>query len=131
MTKTTSLAWHVKQRELGASRDPSHADTITMNHLIHLQQEVQRLLGENTQLKDKVWLLEQELKRIEHDRLVLEPFVEILERKRWLYDNPEALAGLEQGIADAKAGRLHFLGDFSQYLNDEDWKEDRQAARSE
>jgi len=56
----------------------------------------------------------------EHGRLVLEPFVEIPERERWLYNNPEALASVKQGIADAKAGRLHFLGDFSQYVQDDD-----------
>ena len=53
-------------------------------------------------------------------RLILEPFVEIPERERWLYNNPEAMAALKEGIADAEAGRLHSIGDFSQYLNDED-----------
>ncbi len=53
-------------------------------------------------------------------RLVLEPFVEIPERERWLYNNREALASVKQGIADAEAGRLHSLGDFSQYLKDDD-----------
>ena len=56
----------------------------------------------------------------EHGRIVLEPFVEIPERERWLYDNPEALASVKRGIADSEAGRLHSLGDFSQYVTDDD-----------
>jgi len=60
-----SLGGFASKRLLGESRDPRHADTITLNHLIHLRQEVERLLTENAQLKDKIWLLQQELKRIE------------------------------------------------------------------
>jgi hypothetical protein len=53
-------------------------------------------------------------------RLVLEPFVEIPERERWLHHNPEALASLKRGIADAEAGRVSDRGSFLHYLDDED-----------
>jgi hypothetical protein len=53
-------------------------------------------------------------------RLVLEPFVEIPERERWLYKNPQALEAVMQGLKDSAEGRIYDLGDFTQYANDED-----------
>ena len=55
----------------------------------------------------------------EQGRLVLEPFVEIPERERWLYNNPEALAAVKQGIADSEAGRVSYRGSFLHSLDDE------------
>ena len=52
-------------------------------------------------------------------RLILEPFVEIPERERWLYNNPEALAAVKQGIADSEAGRVSYRGSFLHSLDDE------------
>ena len=56
----------------------------------------------------------------EGGKIILEPFVEIPAREHWIFKNPEALAALEQGLADSAAGRTHYMGDFSQYANDED-----------
>ena len=78
MTMIKSIGGFASKRELGASRDPRHADTITLNHLIHLRQEAERLLTENAMLKDKVWMLQQELKRIEN-----EPNTATWDRKDW------------------------------------------------
>jgi hypothetical protein len=55
----------------------------------------------------------------EDGRVVLEPFVEIPERERWLYKNPEALAMVEQGLRESAEGKTHYLGDFSQYADEE------------
>jgi hypothetical protein len=52
-------------------------------------------------------------------RIVLEPYAEIPARERWLFENPEALASVKRGIEDAAAGRTHYLGDFSQYADDD------------
>ena len=49
-------------------------------------------------------------------RLILEPYVEIPARERWVYDNPQALASLERGITDAAAGRVKSRGSFAKYL---------------
>ena len=56
----------------------------------------------------------------EGGKLVLEPFVEIPAREHWIFKNPEALAMLEQGLRDSAEGRTHYMGDFSQYANDDD-----------
>jgi hypothetical protein len=52
-------------------------------------------------------------------RLVLEPYAEIPAREAWLYKNPEALAMVEQGLRESAQGKTHYLGDFSQYADDE------------
>jgi hypothetical protein len=55
----------------------------------------------------------------ENGRVVLEPFVEIPERERWLYKNPEALAMVEQGLKESAEGKTYYMGDFSQYADEE------------
>ncbi len=56
----------------------------------------------------------------EHGRLLLEPMVEIPAREKWLYDNPAALASVQRGLADAKAGRTKSLGSFAKYAKEDD-----------
>ncbi len=51
-------------------------------------------------------------------KIVLEPFVEIPAREVWLYKNPTTMKKVKRGIADAEAGRLHDLGDFTQFAED-------------
>ena len=53
-------------------------------------------------------------------KLVLEPFTEIPLREQWLYKNPQALEAVRQGLQDSAAGRIHDLGDFTQYANDDE-----------
>jgi hypothetical protein len=55
----------------------------------------------------------------ENGKLVLEPFVEIPERERWLYKNPVALAMVEQGLRESAEGKTYYMGDFSQYADEE------------
>ncbi len=56
----------------------------------------------------------------EGGRVVLEPFAEIPLREQWLYNNPQALEAVRQGLKDSAAGRIFDLGDFTQYANDEE-----------
>lgn len=51
-------------------------------------------------------------------RLVLEPFREVPAREAWLYESPESLAKLRQGLADAADGKLESRGDFSSYADE-------------
>jgi predicted transcriptional regulator len=52
--------------------------------------------------------------------IVLKPYVEIALKDSWLARNPEALASVQRGLEDLKAGRVHDLGDFTQFIADED-----------
>ncbi len=54
-------------------------------------------------------------RRQKDGKIILEPFVEIPAEERWIYENPDVLAALKQGIADAKAGRLTRMS-FKKYL---------------
>lgn len=53
-------------------------------------------------------------------RLLLEPLVEIPAREKWIYDNPEVLASVHNGLADAQAGRLKSRGSFSKFADEDD-----------
>ena len=49
--------------------------------------------------------------------IVLTPVVQIPERELWLWQNPAALAALREGMAQAAAGEVNFLGSFAQFAN--------------
>lgn len=55
-----------------------------------------------------------------HHRIILDPLVEIPAREKWLFDNKAALKSVKQGIEDAKGGKLHDLGSFAQYMDEDD-----------
>jgi hypothetical protein len=50
-------------------------------------------------------------------RLILEPYAEVPAREAWLYKNKKALESVKQGLRDAKAGKVHDLGDFTKYVD--------------
>ena len=50
-------------------------------------------------------------------RLILEPYAEVPAREAWLYKNRKALESVKQGLRDAKAGKVHDLGDFTKYID--------------
>jgi predicted transcriptional regulator len=52
--------------------------------------------------------------------LHLEPQVEIPAREKWLYENPEALASIRRGLADAKAGRVVKRQSYAKYAKEDD-----------
>ena len=49
----------------------------------------------------------------------LEPIVPIPipERERWLFENPEALAAVKEGLKDSAEGKGEYIGSFSQYAD--------------
>ncbi|OGI04716.1 MAG: hypothetical protein A2Y25_08065 [Candidatus Melainabacteria bacterium GWF2_37_15] len=57
---------------------------------------------------------------VENGKIILEPLIEIPARELWLYKNPEALASLEKGVSEAKAGKVKSRGSFAKYLNEDD-----------
>jgi hypothetical protein len=52
-------------------------------------------------------------------KLILEPFVEMPAREKWLYDNKLALTKVKRGLKDAAAGRLTHKGSFAKYADDD------------
>lgn len=53
-------------------------------------------------------------------KIVLEPVIEIPQQDHWIYKDPKALASLMRGIKDAEEGRLHDLGSFAKYVEEND-----------
>jgi hypothetical protein len=56
----------------------------------------------------------------EDGKLVLEPWTEIPTRELWLYKNPKALEMVEKGLQESAEGKTSDMGDFSQYLTDDE-----------
>lgn len=53
-------------------------------------------------------------------RIILEP-EQIPEQEKWLFENPEALAGVRRGIMQSKEGQtVPAREDFTKYINDEE-----------
>ncbi|HTW07258.1 MAG TPA: hypothetical protein VME46_07100 [Acidimicrobiales bacterium] len=53
-------------------------------------------------------------------QIVLDPLAEIPARERWIFENPEALVALREGVESARKGPLVDLGSFAKYDTDED-----------
>lgn len=53
-------------------------------------------------------------------RILLDPYVEIPAREQWLYKNPEALKRVLTGLEQSRQGLGEDLGDFTQFLDDDD-----------
>jgi len=50
-------------------------------------------------------------------QILLDPVLSIPEREAWLWQNPEALALVQQGIEQSAIGQIENLGSFAQYAN--------------
>lgn len=58
---------------------------------------------------------------IEGNSIVLEPLVEISAENLWLYENPQAMADVMEGLEDIKKGKVSELDrDFSKFINDDE-----------
>ncbi len=52
-------------------------------------------------------------------QIVLDPQVSIPAYEAWLFNNPEALALVKQGLLESAQGRTKSLGSFAKYAEDE------------
>ena len=52
-------------------------------------------------------------------RIILEPYVEIPAREKWLFKNNVALKQVKKGLQDSAKGKVSKRGDFSQYADTE------------
>jgi len=50
-------------------------------------------------------------------RIVLEPFMEIPAREKWLFENPDALTAVRRGLTQSAQGRTRSRGSFAQFTN--------------
>lgn len=51
--------------------------------------------------------------------ILLEPYMAIPAKERWLHKNKKAMKDLEQGLKDSAEGRVKYLGSFSKYADEE------------
>jgi len=49
--------------------------------------------------------------------VLLEPVVTVHEREVWLFQNPEALAMVQQGIRESREGNTVYMGSFAHYAD--------------
>jgi len=52
-------------------------------------------------------------------QILLDPALSVPLHEMWLYRNPTALAKVREGLAQAAEGKLHDLGSFAKYADDE------------
>ena len=53
-------------------------------------------------------------------RVIIEPYAEVPAQELWLYNNKEALEKVKRGLRDSAANRTESLGDFTQYIDDDE-----------
>lgn len=54
-----------------------------------------------------------------HNRIILEPRIEISAKEKWLLNNKSALNQVKQGLEDSAAGRIKNRGSFAKYKDDD------------
>lgn len=50
-------------------------------------------------------------------QILLDPILSVPEREAWLWQNPEVLTSVQQGIEQSAIGQTEDLGSFAQYAN--------------
>jgi len=66
--------------------------------------------------KDKLYAVQPQA----NGDILLSPVVIRHEREAWLFDNPLALESVKRGLEQSARGEIHDLGDFSEFLEDEE-----------
>ena len=49
--------------------------------------------------------------------ILLTPLASIPARERWVWERPELIASIRQGMEQAARGETHYLGSFAEYLD--------------
>lgn len=58
-----------------------------------------------------------------HNRIILEPQVEIPASEKWLFENAVALKKVKQGLIESAAGKVKNKGSFAKYVDAKDKKD--------
>ena len=53
-------------------------------------------------------------------QILLDPIENLPEQEQWLWQNPTALASVQRGIEQVRAGEVRSLGSFAQFADSED-----------
>jgi hypothetical protein len=59
------------------------------------------------------------VKKDKNNRIILEPYMEVPLREKWLCDNKTALKKVKQGIKDAALNRTAEKESFAKYIDDD------------
>jgi hypothetical protein len=51
-------------------------------------------------------------------QLILDPVKAVPASEMWLYENPEALAQVKQGLRDSAEGKTSYIGSFAKYAEE-------------
>lgn len=76
-----------------------------------LDQQGRLALGQD--IKAKTYRISQN----DQGQILLDPIVAIPEQERWLFENPEALDAVHQGLAESAAGAGQYVGSFAKYAD--------------
>ena len=55
----------------------------------------------------------------EGDKIILEPMAEIAAHELWLYNKPQALEEIREGLKQSQEGKVRKRGSFAQYAKDD------------
>ncbi len=58
-------------------------------------------------------------RRMDNGSIILEPFIEIPAREKWLFENAGALGAVKAGLEQAAAGETRSLGSFAEYADED------------
>jgi hypothetical protein len=53
-----------------------------------------------------------------HNTIILEPYVELPQKEKWLFDNEAAAQSVKRGLKEVSEGKLRDLGSFSKHMKD-------------
>lgn len=58
-------------------------------------------------------------RQLENGSIILEPYMEIPAREKWLFDNSDALKAVKIGLEQAATGQTKSLGSFATYATED------------
>lgn len=60
------------------------------------------------------------VKKDKNNRIILEPYIEVPLKEKWLFNNKAALKKVQQGIKDAGLNHVFEKGSFTKYIDEDE-----------
>ena len=57
--------------------------------------------------------------RVEGNKIILEPMIEISADESWIYENPKVLKAIQKGVKEAKEGKIKDRPSYAEFADDE------------